>query len=617
MSTKAPEKHAFQAEVKQVLDIVVNSLYTDKEIFIRELVSNASDSLEKLRHLQITEKNVFDDRLALEINITTDDKAGTITIQDFGIGMNENELVENLGTIAHSGTKAFLNAVKEKGENNENVIGQFGVGFYSAFMVADQVKVYTHSWRTEDKGYCWTSDGAGEYEIEEAEGQRRGAKLVLKLKEDYKEFSSADRVKEIIKRYSSYVPFPVNVNGDKINTMDAIWLRGKSDIKEEEYKEFYKFQANAFDEPTYWLHFNADAPLTINTLLFVPTQNMEQFGMGRMESKVALHCRKVLIDAKPKNLLPEWLRFLSGVIDSADIPLNISRESMQDSGLIQKLNKVITTRFLKFLDKESSKDKEKFNKFWNTFNVFIKEGVATDYTHREALSKLLRFESSFTKKGELTSFDEYVTRMKDGQENIFYIIGQNRASIEAGPYMEAFKARGIEVIYLFENIDEFVMNHLAEFDKKKLVSADGDDVKLDKLENEPTGEALSEDDSKALCEWMKTVYDNKVTAVEVSDRLVDSPAFALNTDKFMSSNMRKMMKAMNPEADEADEPASVKLQINTRNGLIKKLWETKGKDEDLAKLIAYQILDVSLISGGFLEDPKDMVKRSYELLEKL
>jgi molecular chaperone HtpG len=207
--------------------------------------------------------------------------------------------------------------------------------------------------------------------------------------------------------------------------------------------------------------------------------------------------------------------------------------------------------------------------------------------------------------------------MKDGQENIFYIIGQNRASIEAGPYMEAFKARGIEVIYLFENIDEFVMNHLAEFDKKKLVSADGDDVKLDKLENEPTGEALSEDDSKALCEWMKTVYDNKVTAVEVSDRLVDSPAFALNTDKFMSSNMRKMMKAMNPEADEADEPASVKLQINTRNGLIKKLWETKGKDEDLAKLIAYQILDVSLISGGFLEDPKDMVKRSYELLEKL
>lgn len=617
MSTKAPEKHAFQAEVKQVLDIVVNSLYTDKEIFIRELVSNASDSLEKFRHLQITEKEVFDDRLDLEINITTDDKAGTITIQDFGIGLNEKEMVENLGTIAHSGTKAFLKAVQEKGEKNENVIGQFGVGFYSAFMVAEEVKVYSHSWRNEDKGYCWTSDGSGEYEIEEVDGQRRGAKLVLKLKEDAKDFANADRIKDIIKRYSSFVQFPVNVNGDKINTMDALWLRGKGEPSEEEYKEFYKFQANAFDEPMTWLHFNADAPLTINSLLYVPTQNMEQFGMGRMESKVALHCRKVLIDSQPKGLLPEWLRFLTGVIDSADIPLNISRESMQDSGLIQKLNKVITKRFLKHLEQESKKNKENFEKIWSTFGMFIKEGVATDFTHRESLSKILRFESSFTKKGELTSLEDYVTRMKDGQEDIFYIIGQSRESIEAGPYMEAFKARGLEVLFLFENIDEFVMSHLAEFDKKKLVSADADDVKLEKLDNEPEGETLSEEDTTSLCEWMKSVYGNRVTAVEVSDRLVDSPAFALNTDKFMTSNMRKMMKAMNPDAEGADAPVSVKLQINNRNDLIKKLSEVRSKDEDLAKLMANQILDIALISGDFLEDPKEMVKRSYELLGKL
>jgi molecular chaperone HtpG len=276
--------------------------------------------LEKLRHLQITEKEVYDDTLNLEINITTDDQAGTVTIQDFGIGLNEAEMVENLGTIAHSGTKAFLKSVQEKGETNENVIGQFGVGFYSAFMVADEVKVYSHSWRNGDKGYSWTSDGTGEYEIEESEGQRRGAKLVLKLKEDAKDFAKGDKIKEIIKKYSSFVQFPVNVNGDKVNTMDAIWLRGKSDVKEEDYKEFYKFQANAFDEPMTWLHFNTDAPLTINSLLFVPTQNMEQFGMGRMESKVALHCRKVLIDSQPKNLLPEWLRFLSGVIDSLIFP---------------------------------------------------------------------------------------------------------------------------------------------------------------------------------------------------------------------------------------------------------------------------------------------------------
>ncbi len=617
MSTKAPEKHAFQAEVKQVLDIVVNSLYTDKEIFIRELVSNASDSLEKLRHLQITEKEVYDDTLNLEINITTDDQAGTVTIQDFGIGLNEAEMVENLGTIAHSGTKAFLKSVQEKGETNENVIGQFGVGFYSAFMVADEVKVYSHSWRNGDKGYSWTSDGTGEYEIEESEGQRRGAKLVLKLKEDAKDFAKGDKIKEIIKKYSSFVQFPVNVNGDKVNTMDAIWLRGKSDVKEEDYKEFYKFQANAFDEPMTWLHFNTDAPLTINSLLFVPTQNMEQFGMGRMESKVALHCRKVLIDSQPKNLLPEWLRFLSGVIDSADIPLNISREGMQDSSLIQKLNKVITKRFLKHIDQLSKKNKEQFDKFWETFGVFIKEGVATDFTHREMLSKILRFESSFTEKGVLTSLTDYVTRMKEGQESIFYIIGTSRQSIEAGPYMEAFKARGIEVLFLFENIDEFVMNHLAEFDSKKLVSADGDDVKLDKLDNESEAESISDEDSKALCEWLKEVYGNRVTAVEVSERLVDSPAFALNTDKFMSASMRKMMKAMNPEGEEKETPVSVKLQINDKNDLIKKLVGLKSTDEDLAKLVANQILDVSLISGDFLEDPKEMVKRSYELLSKV
>ena len=344
------EKHSFQAEVKQVLDIVVNSLYTDKEIFIRELISNASDSLEKLRHIQLTESDIFDDKLDLEINISTDETAGTITIQDFGIGMSKEDLVENLGTIAHSGSKSFLNKIKEKGENNENLIGQFGVGFYSAFMVAKEVKVYTHAWNKDEKSYLWSCDGSGDYEIEESEGQRRGAKIVISLKDDEKEFSKEERVKAVVNRFSSFVQYPINVNGEKIKTIDAIWLRNKSDITEEDYTEFYKFQANAFDEPLTKLHFSADAPIAVNALLFIPKNNPEKFGLGKIDPSVSLHCRKVLIDSKPKDLLPDWLRFLKGVIDSADLPLNISRESMQDSALVQKINKVITKRLLKFLD---------------------------------------------------------------------------------------------------------------------------------------------------------------------------------------------------------------------------------------------------------------------------
>jgi len=349
MSATAPEKHEFQAEVKQLLDIVIHSLYTNKEIFVRELISNASDALEKVRHLQITEDTLFDDPLELEINITTDDTANTLTIQDFGSGMSHDELVENLGTIAHSGSKEFLEAIKEGGDQNTNLIGQFGVGFYSAFMVSKDVKVYSHSWKESEAGHVWSSDGSGAYEVEVVEGQRRGTKIVIALEDDHKDFAKADEIKRIIKEYSSFVPFPINVNGERVNTQDAIWLKNKAEIKEEEYTEFYKFACKAFDEPMLRLHFNADAPLAINALLYTPATNIEAMGFSRAEPEVALYCRKVLIDAEPKGLFPEWLRFLKGVVDSADLPLNISRETMQDSALVQKLNSVLTKRYLKLL----------------------------------------------------------------------------------------------------------------------------------------------------------------------------------------------------------------------------------------------------------------------------
>src|SRR4051812_7985060 len=613
MSTATPQKFEFQAEIKQLLDIVIHSLYTEKEIFVRELVSNASDALEKLRHLRLTEKEIFDDKLELEINVTTDDKAKTITIQDFGIGMTREELVQNLGTIAHSGSKAFLKALGEGAQKNANLIGQFGVGFYSVFMVAKSVKVYSHSWRNGEAGQLWESDGSGSYSIEESEGQRRGTKIVIELKDDCAEFSQDWKIKEILERYSAFVSYPINLNGKRINTVQALWLRNKNEIKEEEYTEFYKFQAHAFDEPRLRLHFSADAPLTINALLFVPKENTEKLGLSRLEPAVSLYCRKVLIDAKPKDLLPEWLRFLKGVVDSEDLPLNISRETMQDKSLIEKLNKVITKRFLKFLDEEAKNRAEAYEEFYKEFGHFIKEGAALDYTHKDQLTKLLRFESSRTEKGKTTTLADYVSRMSADQKEIYYLIGPNRASIESGPYLEGFKARNLEVLFCYEPVDEYVMNNVREFDGKKLTAADHADVKLADLPK-PEG-ALADDDVKKLTSWLKETLGDRVAEVKASDRLVDSPVLALNADKFMSPHMRRMMKAMNREG--ADSPLRVNLEINPRHAVIKRLLETHTAAPEKAKLVAEQLLDNALLSAGLLDDATTMVARLNKLLESV
>ncbi|MBP7142673.1 MAG: molecular chaperone HtpG, partial [Opitutaceae bacterium] len=485
MSTSTPQTFEFQAEIKQLLDIVIHSLYTEKEIFVRELVSNASDALEKMRHLKLTEKDVVEESRELEINITTDDKAKTFTIQDSGLGMTRAELVENLGTIAHSGSKAFLKSLSESGQKNANLIGQFGVGFYSAFMVAKSVKVYTRSWRAAEPGHVWTSDGAGSYSIESVEDQSRGVKIVIELKDDCTEFSQEWKVKEILTRYSAFVSFPITLNGKRINTVQALWLRSRNEIKDEEYLEFYKFQAHAHDEPRLRLHFSADAPLSINALLFVPKENTEKLGFSRLEPSVALYCRKVLIDARPKDLLPEWLRFVAGVVDSEDLPLNISRETMQDRALIEKLNKVITKRFLKFLDDEARNRADAYNEFYAQFGNFLKEGAALDYTHKDSLMKLLRFESSLTEKGKLTSLADYVTRMQPEQKEIYFLLGANREALENGPYLEGFKARNLEVLFCYEAVDDYVMNNAGEFDGKKLTAADRADVKLTELPKPP------------------------------------------------------------------------------------------------------------------------------------
>lgn len=612
MATATRKKHKFKAEVQEILDIVINSLYTDKEIFIRELVSNASDALEKLRHTQLTENKIFDDKLELEINITTDDTAGTITIQDFGIGMTRKELVENLGTIAHSGSKAFLEAIKEGSDTGNNLIGQFGVGFYSAFMVAKEILVYTHSWNPDEEHLLWTSDGTGNFEIEENEGQRRGSKIVVKLKDDEKDFSKTETVKRILTRYSSFVQFPINLNGERVNTIQALWLRSQKEIKPEEYTEFYKFHANAFDEPRMRLHFSADAPIAINSLLFVPKDNMERMGFQRTEIGVSLYCRNILIDSKPEGLLPEWLRFLRGVVDSADLPLNISRETMQDSALVKRLNTVLTKRFLRLLQDEAKKRPDDYVDFYRNFSVFLKEGITMDFTHREQLGKLLRYESSRTEKGKFTTLTDYLSGMKEDQKEIYYLHAPSREAIESGPYLEAFKARNLEVLFLFETIDEFVMSHLNTFEEKKLVSVDQEDIQLEATV-ESEDQALSKEDETELCEWISKSLGEKIEKVSPSKRLINNPALVLNNDNFMSHGMRRMMKAMNQEASESPK---VSLEINPRHPLIRNLFNLSRNDTDLAELVVNLIYENAMVAAGYSEDPRSMVNKVYEVLER-
>ncbi|MGA2018437.1 MAG: molecular chaperone HtpG [Opitutaceae bacterium] len=613
MPAAAPQTFEFQAEIKQLLDIVVHSLYTEKEIFVRELVSNASDALEKLRHLRLTQKEVYDDKLDLEINITTDDKARTFTIQDFGIGMTQAELVENLGTIAHSGSKAFLRALGEGDQKAAGLIGQFGVGFYSAFMVAKTVRVYTHSWRPQEQGLLWTSDGGGSYAIEESTGERRGCKVAVDLKDECSEFSQDWRVREILERYSAFVSFPINLNGKRINTVQALWLRNKAEIKDEEYDEFYKYLGHDAEKPRLRLHFSADAPISINALVFVPKDNVEKMGLSRLEPAVALYCRKVMIDARPKDLLPEWLRFLKGVVDSEDLPLNISRETMQDRSLVEKLNRVITKRFLKFLDEEAKNRPEAYADFYREFGVFLKEGAALDYTHKDALTKLLRFESSLTEKGKTASLPDYVSRMGGDQTQIYYLLGPSREAIEAGPYLEGFRARNLEVLFCYETVDEYVMSAIREFDGKKIIAADHADVKLS---DQPKAEgALGEAETKALVAWLKDCLGERVADVRASDRLVDSPALALNADKFTSPHMRRLMKAMSKDGSQP--PLRVNLEINPRHAVVKRLSELQGSAPEKARLVAEQVLDNALISAGLLEDASGMVKRLYKILESV
>jgi TNF receptor-associated protein 1 len=608
------ETREFQAEVKQFLNIVVNSLYTDREIFLRELISNAADALEKFRYESLTNREVTGGHdLPLEIIIDLDEKEHTLTIGDSGIGMTRDELVENLGTIAHSGSKKFFQQLNEAEKKDLNLIGQFGVGFYAAFMVAAEIHVFSRSYRPASEAWEWHSDGIGSYELGPAEDMPRGTRVVLKLKDDASEYLKPETIQRMIRQYSSFVPFPIKLNGEQVNTVQAIWTRNKNEIKEEEYTDFYKFVANAFDEPLYRFHFTADAPLAINALLYVPQQNIERHGFGRMKPGVNLYSQKVLIQQQAEELLPEWLRFVKGVVDSDDIPLNISRETMQDSTLMARLRKTITGRFLKFLNEQAKADPAKYGELWKTFGVFLKEGAVSDYSHRQELAKLLRYESTKSGPGEFISLNDYAGRMKEGQEAIYFLNGPSKEMIEAGPCLEAFRSLDLEVIYSYEPVDYFILSGLIEFEGKKLVSADQADLEHPALENREGEEPLDSETVKTLAAWIKETLGDRVSEVRESKRLVDSPAIVLNLDAMMTSSMQRVMQAMNRDMGMLGGKA---LEINPRNDLIKRLAALREKEPGFAGLVVEQILDNALITAGQVVEPRAMVERINRILER-
>ncbi|KAJ1771367.1 hypothetical protein EV179_000429 [Coemansia sp. RSA 487] len=618
------EKHEFKAETKKLLHIVAHSLYSQREVFVRELVSNASDALEKLRHLQVTSHDASSGA-PMEIRINVDADKKTLEFSDSGIGMTEDELKQNLGTIARSGSKAYIENMENSADSKDaanTIVGQFGVGFYSAFMVGDDLTVYTRSATPGSQGYCWKSDGLGSYTISKAENVPIGTKIVIGIRDDAKEFLDADTLKGVIKKYSNFVGFPISVNGEKVNTVEALWTKDKNSISEEEHENFYRFVSHAWDKPMYQLVYKADGPISIRSILYTPTNNPEGMGFDRIKPGVSLYSRKVLIMPNAKGILPEWLRFVQGVVDSEDLPLNLSRELLQNGPVIARLKLIITSRIIKWLQEESRKDADKFGKFFNTFGVYIKEGVCQDLQNQKEIAKLLRFETSSNEAGKLIALSEYVERMPSDQKYIYYFCTPKRQLGEDSPYYEPFKKHGTEVLFLHHPLDEFVMGRLEQFEGKKLVSVDSEEAskELKRWSEEEMAEdgakddssvALTKEQSDELTSWMLSTFGTKVKEVKVSDRYMTYPAIVTDFDSPAVRNMMKMM-AGNSGTEIPQRPCVV--EINAKDPIVNGLYSLKSKDEGLARKVSQQLLDNAYIAAGILDDPRVMLKRLNDII---
>ena len=618
MSKKAklkPEVHKYQAEMQKLLEILVHSLYTEREIFLRELVSNASDALSKVQLITLTEEKVLNKNVELQVTITFDEDKRMIVIDDSGCGMTKDELVENLGTIANSGTLKFLQQSQDENKSVENLIGQFGVGFYSVFMVADRVELTTRSWQVDGQAWQWSSEGGGQYEIIPVDYEQRGTRVKVFLKEDAKEFCSEWRLESIIKKYSNYLPFPVKVKDKTINQVKAIWTQSKSEVKDDEYKEFYKQISHGRQEPFHHLHFNIDAPIQYYALLYFPESVGNEVLYARESKDIALYAQKVLIQSGNTHLLPSYLRFVQGVVDSEDLPLNVSRESVQKNALIEKINNSLTLRVLKELQLIADQNVGKYGKFWQQYGTLLKEGVSSDFKNKKRLMDLLRFNSSISEDSSMdVTLKDYVSRMREEQKDIFYVTGGSREAILHNPNLEYFRKQGLEVLFLTDHIDDFMVTDMREYDGKSLKNiSQGDIDGINDNDMSAPESSLSKEEKSDILAFFKKQLKDRVNDVTDSKRLVDSPCSLVTPKDGMTAQMEKMMKMM----DQKFKGEKRNLEVNMSHPIIQNLSEILQKNKKHPFLIdsVEQLYDNSLLVEGLLENPVQILSRYQKFIE--
>jgi len=615
----------FQAETTKLLHIVANSLYSDKEIFLRELISNASDACDRLRYAALTDASLVADDAELRVMLTVDEKKRTLTITDNGIGMSRDDLIENLGTIARSGTSAFVDQLTGDAEKDMAMIGQFGVGFYSGFVVADNVTVISRK-AGEDQAWVWQSDGNGEFTIAEAESETRGTAITLHLKKDQKEFLEDNRIRSIVKRYSDHIAIPVMLAGageegadDKLNEASALWARQKSDIEVDQYTEFYHHVAAAFDTPWTTLHVRAEGKIEYTMLLFVPSSRPFDLFHPDRQSRLKLYVKRVFITDDCEGLVPSYLRFLRGIVDCEDLPLNVSRELLQSSKVLSHIKKALTKRVLSELEKKAKKKPEEFAEFWGNFGAVIKEGIYEDTDQRERLMKLARFTTT-TSNGELTSLEEYVGRMKDKQSTIYYITGEEAEKVAKSPQLEGYAARGIEVLLLSDPVDDFWVRAVTDFDGKPLKSVTQGGTDLDDVapvkDDSDKPEAAPEADSTTLIVLLKQELGEAVKEVRLTDRLDESPVCLVADESDIDIHLAQLLKAQGQGPGESPRI----LEINPRHDLIKSLAKSAaqpGASERLADA-AHLLLDQArILEGEAVSDPSAFAKRMAGVMTSL
>ncbi len=599
----------FKAEMKQLLNLIIHSLYTNPEVFLRELVSNSSDALNKIRFKKLTENNVLDAETELKISISLNKDTQEISIEDTGIGMNKEELVNQLGTIAKSGTLEFINQLKQNKENNDGqMIGQFGVGFYSVFMVTDEVTVETRNSDLDGKSWLWKSNGEDKFTISESEKSTRGTKISFKLKDEYKEFAEEWKIKEVLKKYSNFVEFDVYLNDEKANKVTAIWQKSKDSLTNEEIVEFYKFITHDYQEPMTHLHLNIEGTVNFKSLLFIPATAPNNMFSQEFDKGLHLYTNRVFIQEDSKNLLPDYLKFVRGVVDTEDLPLNVSREVTQSSPVMTKIKNILTTRILNFLDEMSQNEKDKYKLFYKNFGSLFKSGVNADFTNKEKIVNLLRFETTHSPDGEEISLADYVNNFKEEQTEIYYITAANKDLALKNPNLEVFKKKDIEVLVLTDPMDIFIIPFIDEFSGKKLKSIEKAELKNNESETEENKETTDN-----LIAKFKEIIGDKVEDIVSSKRLVESPVTLVAGKMGMDAQMERMMMMM-----DKDFSGSKKiLEINTEHKLIQNISKmiTDGASEEKVQKAVSQLYDGALLLDGNMKNPADFMARMYEFME--